>query len=443
MNGLYLLPNAEDEIIDSYDEDIIVTNREGRIIKVTHITGQQYGIPAKDLLGQSVYELEKKGIFSPAITPLVLKQKKKVVVVQTNLDGRKILVTGIPLFNENNEVEYILSYSYEVSELLILQDYLNELEGEMRKVKEELALLRGKTLSVNGIIAESKHMKQVVRSISKVAPLPVSVLLEGENGVGKSLLSKLIHKQSSYWDGPFIEVNCGTIPEAIFEYELLGSTESDAAKKVGYLQMAKNGTLYLQGIDELSLAAQTTLLKGLRKHQNSFRIISSTEESLEELVAQKRFREDLYYLIRVVPIYIKPLRDRLEDLSVVIRKYCQQFCESYHVKKELSEDLFHTLLHLDWKGNYLEVKNVIERLIVQSDGPIITKDDLPFEYRKDVTRVEGLEFEGRTLQRILDQVEKQVLSSAQKRYKTTTEMAKALGISQPSVVRKIKKYFSE
>ncbi len=443
MDDLYLLPNAEDEIIDSYDEDIIVTNREGKIIKVTHISGQQYGIPAKDLLGKSVYELEKKGIFSPAITPLVLQQKKKVVVIQTNLDNRKILVTGIPLFNEKNEVEFILSYSYEVSELLVLQDYLNELEGEMTKVKEELEFLRGKTLSVNGIISESKYMKQVLKTIAKVAPLQVSVLLQGESGVGKSLLAKLIHKQSTWWDGPFIEVNCGTIPEAIFEYELLGSGEEDESKKIGYFQMAQNGTLYLQGIDELSLAAQTILVKALRQHKNSFRIISATENQLEELMIKKLFREDLFYLIHVIPIHIKPLRERLEDLTEVIWKYFHKFCNTYRVKKEISNDLFHELLHLEWSGNHLEVKNVIERLVVQSDGTIITKDDLPIEYRKDDSQMDGLYIEGRTLQTILDHVEERVLRSTQRRYKTTTEMAKALGISQPSVVRKMKKYFND
>ncbi|WP_251552128.1 sigma 54-interacting transcriptional regulator [Neobacillus muris] len=442
MDGLYLLPNAEEEIIDSYDEDIIVTNREGKIIKVTHISGRQYGISSRDLLGQSVYDLETRGIFSPAITPQVLRQKKKIVVIQTTLDKRKILVTGIPLFNEHNEVEYVLSYSYEVSELLVIQEYLNELEGEMTKVKEELELLREKTLSVNGIIAESKHMKQVLRTIAKVSPLQVSVVLHGENGVGKSLLAKLIHKQSRWSDGPFIEVNCGTIPEAIFEYELLGGSKSDPAKRIGYLQMAQNGTLYLQGIDELSLASQTILVKALRQQKERFRIISSTEKSLEELMGRKQLREDLFYLIHVVPIHIKPLRERMEDLTEVIHQYFRKFCDKYHVQKELSNDLFHELMHMEWSGNHLEVKNVIERLVVQSEGSILTKDDLPIEYQKEPSQIEGLEIEGRTLQIILDQVEKRVLRSAQKQYKTTTEMAKALGVSQPSIVRKMKKYFN-
>src|SRR5699024_11122659 len=138
----YLMPNAEEEIIDTYDEDIIVTNRDGKIVKASHISGFYYDLAAKELVGQSVYELEARGIFTRAITPIVLKKKKKVAIVQVGANERKVLITGIPLFNELHEVEYVISYSYDVSELRALQEYLTELEGEMSTVKGELALLR-------------------------------------------------------------------------------------------------------------------------------------------------------------------------------------------------------------------------------------------------------------------------------------------------------------
>lgn len=440
MQSLYLLPNAEEEIIDSYDEDIIVTNRDGKIIKVTQISGGNYDLPAKDLLGQSVYELETKGIFSPAITPLVLKQKKKVALVQTTSNGRKVLITAIPLFNELHEVEFVISYSYEVSELLDLQEYLKELEGEMSTVKGELALLREESLTVEGVISESKSMKQILKTVNKIAPLDVAVTIQGEGGVGKSTIAKLIHKQSMRQDGSFIEINCATIPEAIFERELFGGSETGSFEKVGYLKMARAGTLYLQGVDELSLASQTTLLKALQQTNSNFRIISSTEQHLEALMANKQFREDLFYFLHVVPIQIKPLRERLEDLSKVIQKYMQKYSTEYQVNAKLADSLFHKLLHMEWIGNHLEVKNLMERLIVQCESAIITRDDLPVEYRGNDTSLDKLEIEGRTLPTILENVEQKVLLSAHKRYKTTTEMAKKLGISQPSVVRKLKKY---
>ncbi|WP_430789798.1 sigma 54-interacting transcriptional regulator [Virgibacillus flavescens] len=442
MKSLYLLPNAEEEIIDSYEEDIIITNREGKIIKVSQISGLKYNLSADDLLGQSVYELESKGIFSPAITPLVLKQKKKVALVQTTPSGSKVLITAIPLFNEQHEVEFVISYSYEVSELHDLQDYLNELEGEMSTVKGELALLREESLTVEGLVAESKSMKQILKTVNKIAPLDVSVTLQGEGGVGKSTIAKLIHNQSSRHKGPFIEVNCASIPDAIFENELVGGSAANSPQKIGYLQMAKTGTLYLQGVEELSLVSQSILMKALIVTKGNFRIVSSTELHLETLMAQKQFREDLFYFLHVVPIHIKPLRERLEDLSLIIQNYLNRYNAQYQVSKKLSDSLFHELLHLEWSGNHLEVKNLIERLIVQNETNSITKDDLPVEYRKNDSSMNTLDIDGRTLPAILEKIEEEVLINAQKRYKTTTEMAKVLGISQPSVVRKLKKYLN-
>lgn len=441
MQQLYLLPNAEEEIIDSYDEDIIVTNRDGKIIKVSQISGCYYDLPAADLLGKSVYELEAKGIFSPAITPLVLEQKKKVAVVQIASNERKILITGIPLFNERHEVEFVVSYSYDVSELKVLQAYLTELEDEMFAVKGELALLREEQLQVNGqLIAESKAMQQLLKTVNKIAPLQVAVVLQGENGVGKSTIANLIHQQSTKKDDPFIKVDCGTIPDSMLERELTGVFDAGNTGKIGLLQMAQSGTLYLQGVDELSLAAQTVLLKALHQTNGNFRIVSATERNLEELVAKRQFREDLFYYLHVVPMQIKPLRERLEDLSETIQKYLDTYNRVYQVNKKLSDPLFHELLHMEWSGNYLEVKNLMERLIVESETTIITKDDLPLGYRKHNTGLNELEIEGNTLPAIIEKVEKEVLMNAQKRYKTTTEMAKVLGISQPSVVRKLKKY---
>jgi transcriptional regulator with PAS, ATPase and Fis domain len=112
MTGFYLHPNSEQEIIDTSEEDIIVTNHKGIIVKASKISGRHYGIDPIQLLGRSVYDLEKEGVFSPAITPLVLKKQKKVVLVQTTPDGQKVLITGIPFFNESNEIEYVISYSY-------------------------------------------------------------------------------------------------------------------------------------------------------------------------------------------------------------------------------------------------------------------------------------------------------------------------------------------
>ncbi|HLR69386.1 sigma 54-interacting transcriptional regulator [Virgibacillus alimentarius] len=441
MQSLYLLPNSEEEIIESYDEDIIVTKRDGTIIKVTRKSGLYYDLSAEELLGQSVYELESKGIFTPAITPLVLKQKKKVAIVQIASNNRKVLITGIPLFNEFQEVEFVISYSYDVSELRLMQEYLAEFEDEMSTVKEELALLRKESLHVEGFICESKSMKQILKMIDKIAPLQVSVVLEGESGVGKTALAKIIHKQSTKKAGPFVTVDCGIIPDALFKRELIGGLDAEGTKKIGFLQMAQSGTLYLQGIDELSLASQTTLLKELQRTNGNFRIITAAEQSLEDLMAAKQFREDLFYYLHVVPIHVLPLRERPEDLRKAFEIYLEKYNGMYQQNKKLSDPLFHSLLYMRWERNFMEVKNLMERLVVQSESAMITEDDLPAEYIQQHVGIDSIEMEGHPLPAILEKVEKEVLLKAQKQYKTTTEMADYLGISQASVVRKLKKYF--
>ena len=450
MSGFFLHPNSKEEIIDSYDEDIIVTNHAGFIVKASQISGRHYGIRAEDLLGKSVYDLEEKGIFSPAITPLVLQQKKKVVVIQTTPSGQKALITGMPFFNESGEVEFVLSYSYEVSELLVIQEYMRDLENEMSLAKEELSLLRKENLTIDGLMIESRSTRIAYETARNAATLDVSIVIHGEIGTGKSTMAKVIHNESSRKDGPFIEIDCETIPEAMFERELLGGLFED--RETGLLTLSRGGTLYLKGIDKLALHLQVKLVKVLKErsytpiHSDTelaldVRLISSSETVLAEAVTSKTFHQDLYYLLHIIPIHLKPLRERKEDLSVLISIYLNQFVTTYKSEKRLTDDLFNQLLLLDWPGNHSELKNVMERLVVQSTSSVITVKDLPPEYRKETQDdLSIIHLEGRTLPSILEDVEMKVLRDAQERYRTTTEIAKFLGISQPSVVRKLKKY---
>jgi transcriptional regulator with PAS, ATPase and Fis domain len=448
MTGFYLHPNSEQEIIDTSEEDIIVTNHKGIIVKASKISGKHYGIDPIQLLGRSVYELEKEGVFSPAITPLVLKKQKKIVLVQTTPDGRKVLITGIPLFNELNEIEYVISYSYEVSELLIIQDYLKELKHEMKMAKEELTLLRKKNLKIDGLVIENRSTRRAYESAGKAAPLDVSVVIYGEHGTGKTTLAKNIHSESVRNKASFIIVDCETIPEALFEQKLLGVNN----EKIGMLSLAHKGTLFLKGIDKLAPHLQSILARILQEKKYSslyatetrpldVRVISSSEIQLNEIPS---FQKDLYYMLHVVPIELKPLRERKQDLSRLIPIYLQQFSLKHRKECSLRDDVYNHLLDLYWLDNHHELMNVIERMVVQSTTAMITMDDLPMEYRLPMEQGRyNVELEGSSLPIILERVEKEVLFNAQERYRTTTEIAKYLGISQPTVVRKLQKYGEE
>lgn len=443
-------------ILQSLKDDLLVTNTDGIIVRATEKTGQIYDVDTKDLIGKSVYDLEKEGLFTPIVTPMVIKERKKITVVQTTNKRKKLLVTGIPVFHPNGELIFIVSYSHDVTELINLQHYLQVLEEDIERVKSELDMLRNKHLHADGIIANSEEMKNVIDTALRVAEVDATILLLGESGVGKSHIAKFIHNHSGRAKGPFIEVNCGAIPDALFEAELFGYesgafTGASPKGKMGLAELASGGTLFLDEVAELSLINQVKLLKmiqekrffrlgGTREREADFRLIAATNRDLEAAVIEKTFREDLYFRLNVVPITIPPLRRRTEDILPLIQYFLSQFEQKYNRKRTLDEAVIHRLIYYEWKGNVRELINVIERLVVTSSSPVVTVDLLPEYINRRYDQPLFDVHENRPLQDILDHVERQVLLKAKRTHKTTVKMAQALGISQPSVVRKLKKY---
>jgi PAS domain S-box-containing protein len=448
--------NESEAILHSLQDDILVTDTDGIILKVSEATEGIYNMKSKEMIGRSVYELEKEGVFTPILTPLVIKEKKKITLVQTTIDGGKLLVTGIPVYDHNKTLVRIVSYSHDVTELLNMKKYLTDMEDEMERVKSELEMLRNLHFDADGMIATSIEMKKVLKLALQVAEIDVNVLLLGETGVGKSHIAKFIHKKSSRKDGPFIEVNCGAIPEALFEAEFFGYesgsfTGANSKGKVGLAELAEGGTLFLDEIGELSLANQVKILKFIQEKQFyrvggtklrtvDFRILAATNKDLEKAVEEKTFRHDLFFRLNVVPITIPPLRKRSTDILPLIEYFLAYFSKKYNRDRSLDEGVLHLLLAQEWKGNVRELINLIERLVVTSPKPLIQIENLPNHFRKSFTDVNEGDESNHSLNDILARVEKQVLLKARKRYKTTIDMAKALGISQPSVFRKLKKY---
>ncbi|WP_062233610.1 sigma-54 interaction domain-containing protein [Fictibacillus sp. FJAT-27399] len=448
--------NENEAILHSLQDDILVTNLDGTILKVSEATGKVYGVSSESLLGKSVYDLAAKGMFTPIATPMVLKEKKKITFVQTTNTGKKLLVTGIPVLDENGKIYRVVSYSHDVTELLELKKFLQTMEGEMERVKSELDLLRSRQLYDSGIIANSTEMKNVITTSLQVAEVDVNVLLLGESGVGKSLIAKFIHNKGSRNKGAFIEVNCGAIPENLFEAEFFGYeagafTGANRKGKLGLAELADGGTLFLDEIGELPLAHQVKVLKCIQEKQFyrvggtkpisvDFRLISATNKDLLKAIQERTFREDLYFRLNVVPLTIPPIRKRPEDIIPLIHYVLDVFQEKYKREKRLDEAVLHHFLQYDWKGNVRELINLIERLVVISPATLITTEHLP-DYIKASHSIPAPPSNlSKPLKEVLEDVEKQMLQRARRDYKTTVQMAEALGISQPSVVRKMQKY---
>ncbi|WEG17402.1 sigma 54-interacting transcriptional regulator [Alkalihalophilus pseudofirmus] len=443
-----------EEILNALKDDLLVTDKNGQILRVSEETKALYGIEEREIVGASVYDLERQGVFTPIVTPLVLKKKDRVNIIQTTNKGRKLLITGVPVFDEEGEVYRIASYSHDITEMVNMKHFLAEMQDEMERVKNEIEVLRNQQMKNTGFVGSSYEMKKCLSVAKQVAEVDVNVLILGESGVGKTHLAKLIHRESGRCDKPFIEVNCGAIPESLFESEFFGYeagsfTSANKKGKLGLAELAEGGTLFLDEIGELSLPLQVKVLRFIQEKQFyrvggtkprtvDFRLIAATNQPLEQLVQEKKFREDLYFRLNVVPIRIPPLRERTTDILPLLDHFVEQFSKKYNRSRLLDDAVKQQLFKQPWPGNIRELINLIERLVVVSTSEIITINDLPESYY--LPYGQALELEEKTLPEILEGVEREVLQKAKTQYRTTVEMAKYLGVSQPTIVRKLSKY---
>ncbi|MBU8877506.1 sigma 54-interacting transcriptional regulator [Bacillus sp. FJAT-29790] len=453
------------KIIETSNNNITITDENGIIQRSHPGHWSIYGMKPDAYIGQSVYELEKEGLLSPSINAIVLKEKKPVRIMQHTKTGHVVMSTGYPIFNKEGQLVRVISYSQDQTEIWKLKEQYEHLQRKIKGYQTEVEDLREKEFGVQSILARSNTMQQILKTINSVAKTNATILLLGPSGVGKSTLARAIHNQSDRSKEPFIEVNCSTIPENLFESEMFGYetgafTGANKKGKQGLIEQADSGTLFLDEIGELPLALQAKLLKvlqekkmlrigGNKERQINFRLITATNQNLDDMVKKGTFRLDLFYRLNVVPIHIPPLSDRKEDIPILIQHYVEKVNEKYKTLKKVHMSTYELLMQYNWPGNIRELENLIERLILTTDAPTIYPSHIPysirgnFEQKKDphdLIMIEE-EFEGKLdLKKTLEDVEKQLIAKAFQRCKTTYEMAEYLGISQPSVIYKLKKY---
>jgi PAS domain S-box-containing protein len=447
---------AYDEIsrlLSQIHEGLFIADGAGTILSVAKLPRDVHGLTDAELVGRNVFELEEKKIFNPSVTVAVLKENRKVTLTQQGLDGRSYVVTGIPIRGEKGEIERVVSFFRDVTDYTALKAQYERLEEQIYHYSAELRELREKELQGLDIVAGSPQLESVLRTALKIAGVDANVTLSGESGVGKTLLARHIHKKSGRHRGPFIEINCGAIPENLLESELFGYepgafTGASKKGKIGTIQLAQGGTLFLDEIGELPLALQVKLLKviqektltrlgGSREIRVDFRLIAATNRDLEEQVKAGRFREDLYYRLNVIPLHIPPLRERPADILPLVMHFLQQANAKYGMTKTLSSSCLEHLLAYPWPGNAREVQNLLERLVVTAEGETIRSEQLPAPLRLAGSLVTA---GGTTLDAAKEQLEGELVRQAYSRTGTCIGVAKELGISHASATRKLKKY---
>ncbi|WKZ19595.1 MAG: sigma-54 dependent transcriptional regulator [Candidatus Jettenia sp. CY-1] len=312
-----------------------------------------------------------------------------LVVIVTAYGSEKLAVEAM----KNGAYDYIAK-PYEIDELRIIVKNVFErlaLQEENARLRSEIDRLEG----MGELIGQSKSMKDVFDKIEKVGTTDVTVLIQGESGSGKEIVAREIYKRSKRRNEPFIIMNCAAVPETLIESELFGHEKGAftgaTERRLGKFELANKGTIFLDEIGDMSLSTQSKLLRVLQEQKFErlggietlavdVRVVSATHRDLEEEIEEGRFREDLYYRIKVVNIKLPPLRHRKEDIPLLVNRFIQYFSEK-HQKRilSISHESMKSLVSYSWPGNVRQLKNVIESSVVLSDNEVLNNVDLPEE----------------------------------------------------------------
>lgn len=311
-------------------------------------------------------------------------------------------------------------------------------------------------------VCRSKVMGQVLEEMMKVSRYDCNVIIFGDTGVGKEKAANIIQKNSTRKMQPFVKINCGAISPSLIESEFFGYekgafTGASTGGKKGYFELANNGVIFLDEIGELPLEMQAKLLRAIQDGEfyrvggtspvkTNVRIISATNKDLEKLVEEGSFRRDLYYRLNVVPIRIPSLAERTDDIPALVSHFLEKYGQKFGVKREIDDNAIEYLKQQQWPGNIRELENMVQRLIISSQGETITLMDVVkekhgelFEYLPDEETDEVQQSEI-NLQKAVEEYECGLIKYAYEKYGSTRKAAKAIGISQTQMVRKKKKY---
>lgn len=443
-------------ILSSTYDEIIVLSKKGTLLRYSgNLIKDFWETDKEQLIGINLMELEHEGTFFSSIVKKVIEKQRKVTVTQESQSGKNVLAVGNPVFNKAGELERIVIALRDITETVLLKEELRTVKKESEKYKKELEHFKDwSNLNISKkIIYRSEKIEQVMKYIKKISNVSSTVLLTGESGVGKEVFSRAIHELGPRSSKPYIKVNCGAIPENLLESELFGYekgafTGANVSGKPGYFQLANKGILFLDEIGELPLNLQVKLLRVLQEREFmpiggtkmidvDVQIITATNKDLEEMVERKEFREDLYYRLNVIPIHIPSLRERPEDIPLLCLHFLQNFNTKYNRNNQLSQDALDLLESYSWPGNVRELQNIIERLSVTNDNELIDSDQILPILKKGKKQASHKEISKIVpLKQAINEVEERLIVLAMEEYQTTTEAAKALGVSQSTISRK-------
>jgi len=446
-------------IFDRSADGLMICDATGRILKLNGSAERLNGIKASEVLGKDVATLVKEGLLDRSATQEVLETRRQVSVVQlTPKSGYTLLVTGTPVFDANHDISFVVINERDVSLIENMKQELTRTLEESEKIRNELTEITLLELKENNIVAQSNSMKQTLHLALKLAGIDASsILIQGESGTGKGLIAKFVHAHSSRRKKTFIQINCAALPENLLEAELFGYekgafTGAKETGKPGLFTLASGGTLFLDEIGEMPPGVQAKLLKCLDDHEImpiggttgkkiDCSIIAATNRDLNQRVLNKEFRLDLLHRLNTFPLSIPPLRERPEDILELVSLCMKKYNKKYSRRTHMGYKAFEALKSYDFPGNVRELINIVKQAVVMCDRRLL--DDYIIhvtEPQKICTPAVKTTKNPTDLPGKLMAVEHEMLLKAVQQCRTTREAAAFLGVSQPTVVRKLKKH---
>lgn len=456
INNSEILKSNLSTVIELSYDGIFITDGEANTLYINKAYENISGLKRENVIGKNMRWLEDDGIVSASATLKVIKERRVITINQTFRTGKKALVTSTPIFNEDNKLILVITNVRDVSELVKLEREIEENKRKASLYKFKLEEMKFKIDNTKHVIAADKVMMETLNRALRVAKVDSTVLILGETGVGKEVIANIIWKNSKRDNKPFIRINCGTIPENLIESEFFGYekgafTGAKSEGKMGYFEIANNGTIFLDEIGELPLSMQVKFLRALQEEtimriggnkeiKINVRIIAATNRNLEKMVEEKLFREDLFYRLNVIPIMVPALRERQDDIIFLVKNFLKVFNEKYMCNKVIDSNVYEAFSQYQWPGNVRQLKNTIERMIVLSNDDLITVDDIPLKIKEEVRRDEFKDTfnieKGLPLKKAVAELENKMIAEAYKKHGNVRGAAKELGIDPSTLVRK-------
>jgi len=425
------------------------------------VIGVESGKRALRILERDQFDIMLTDLRMPDIDGLSLYEKS----IRFNADMKTIVMTAYSSVKEAVEAMKKGVYEYLTKPLNLDELFLTiHKVAQEKKILEENIQLRDqikKSYRFENIIGNSKAIREIYRIISKVSQTQSTVLIRGESGVGKELVARAIHYNSPRANKPLVEISCASLPETLLESELFGYDKGAftgaVAQKKGRLEMADLGTIFLDEIGDITENVQTKLLRVLQEKELTHlggtksikvdvRVIAATNRNLEKALIDGKFREDLYYRLNVIPVFIAPLRDRKEDIPLLIEHFIKKFCqENNKPLMKFSEKALELCMNYDWPGNVRELENAVENAVVLGEGNVILPDFLPlniYSLQNQSLAKEFLNnFKGESYRKKIEFAERLVIREAIEQADGNKSIAaKNLKISLRTMRYKIKKY---